>query len=186
MNKCIKCGSYAFNLHKDNIDQGGLCDVHYWQGRAHRAEAQPEQESVAMADYMNLMEKYVALLSAQPEQEQHARDAVTWTPETGYVFAPQPKEPEQEPVAFYVYKPTLPRGNLGNVSDGNLPWVYDQDPSSGYSARMLVYTAPPQRTWVGLTDEEINDIAKNYALNNPTTPLHFARAIEAKLRSKNG
>jgi hypothetical protein len=30
-----------------------------------------------------------------------------------------------------------------------------------------------------LSDEEINDIAKNYALNNPTTPLHFARAIEA-------
>ena len=46
MNKCIKCGSYAFNLHKDNIDQGSLCDVHYWQGRAHRAEAQPEQEAL--------------------------------------------------------------------------------------------------------------------------------------------
>jgi hypothetical protein len=54
-------------------------------------------------------------------------------------------EPEQEPVAFYVYKPVLPHGNLGNVSDGDLPWVYDQDPSSGYSARMLVYTAPPKQ-----------------------------------------
>ena len=54
-------------------------------------------------------------------------------------------QPEQEPVAFYVYKPTLPRGHLGNVSDGDLPWIYDQDPSSGYSARMLVYTSPPQR-----------------------------------------
>ena len=30
-----------------------------------------------------------------------------------------------------------------------------------------------------LTDEQIDHIAKNYALNNPTTPLHFARAIEA-------
>lgn len=30
-----------------------------------------------------------------------------------------------------------------------------------------------------LTDDEINGIAKNYALTNPTTPLHFARAIEA-------
>jgi hypothetical protein len=30
-----------------------------------------------------------------------------------------------------------------------------------------------------LTDEEINGIAKNYALTNPTTPLHFARAVEA-------
>ena len=87
------------------------------------------------------------------------------------------REPEQEPVALHVYKPTLPRGHLGNVSDGDLPWVYDQDPSSGYSAKMLVHTTPPQRK--PLSDEEINDIAKNYALNNPTTPLHFARAIEA-------
>lgn len=39
--------------------------------------------------------------------------------------------------------------------------------------------------WVGLTDEEIESIAKNYALNNPTTPLYFARAIEAKLKEKN-
>ena len=50
-------------------------------------------------------------------------------------------QPEQEPKAFYVYKPTLPRGSLGNVADGDLPWVYDQDPSSGYSAKMLVYPA---------------------------------------------
>ena len=39
------------------------------------------------------------------------------------------------------------------------------------------YVTPPQRK--PLTDEEIEVIAKNYALNNPTTPLHFARAIEA-------
>lgn len=32
--KCIKCGSYAFNLYKEDIDQGDLCDVHYWQGGA--------------------------------------------------------------------------------------------------------------------------------------------------------
>ena len=48
MKKCIKCGSHAFNLYAEGIDQGGLCDVHYWQGRAHRAEAQPEQAPVAI------------------------------------------------------------------------------------------------------------------------------------------
>jgi len=31
-----KCGSYAFNLYKDDIDQGELCDVHYWQTKAQR------------------------------------------------------------------------------------------------------------------------------------------------------
>ena len=41
----------------------------------------------------------------------------------------------------------------------------------------IKHTTPPQRK--PLTDEEIGDISKNYALSNPTTPLHFARAIEA-------
>jgi hypothetical protein len=46
MKKCIKCGSHAFNLYAEGIDQGGFCDVHYWQGRAIRAEAlaQPAQK----------------------------------------------------------------------------------------------------------------------------------------------
>ena len=30
------CGSYQFNLYKDAIDQGNLCDVHYWQTEAQR------------------------------------------------------------------------------------------------------------------------------------------------------
>ncbi len=33
-----RCGSYQFNLYKHDIDQGGLCDVHYWQDRAQKAE----------------------------------------------------------------------------------------------------------------------------------------------------
>jgi len=34
-----RCGSYAFNLEKDDIDQGDLCDVHYWQAKAQRTWA---------------------------------------------------------------------------------------------------------------------------------------------------
>jgi hypothetical protein len=34
----FNCGSYAFNLYKDDIDQGDLCDVHYWQAKAQRTE----------------------------------------------------------------------------------------------------------------------------------------------------
>ena len=33
------CGSYVFNLEKDDIDQGDLCDVHYWQDQAQKARA---------------------------------------------------------------------------------------------------------------------------------------------------
>ena len=34
-----RCGSYAFNLYKEQIDQGDRCDHHYWQDRAVKAEA---------------------------------------------------------------------------------------------------------------------------------------------------
>ena len=36
------CGSFAFNLHKEGIDQGRLCDVHYWQTRCQRQAAEIE------------------------------------------------------------------------------------------------------------------------------------------------
>ena len=44
---------------------------------------------------------------------------------------------------------------------------------------------PPQRTWVGLTDEEILSISADCAATHQHTDIHFAQAIEAKLRSKN-
>jgi hypothetical protein len=42
------CGSYAFNLWSEGIDQGSLCDVHYWQQKAQRqwVDLTDEQRSV--------------------------------------------------------------------------------------------------------------------------------------------
>ena len=74
-------------------------------------------------------------------------------------------EPEQEPVAF------VKGWNCGRLE------VIVRSLNQRFEIDQPLYTTPPQRK--PLTDEEINDIAKNYALNNPTTPLHFARAIEA-------
>jgi hypothetical protein len=65
MKKCIKCGSHAFNLYAEGIDQGGLCDVHYWQGRAHRAEALAQPDYRAVKTYHEGKPVYVS----QPEQE---------------------------------------------------------------------------------------------------------------------
>ena len=42
------------------------------------------------------------------------------------------------------------------------------------------YTTPPQRTWFGLTDEEISELIR--ATHNTGS---FVRAIEAKLKEKN-
>ena len=48
---------------------------------------------------------------------------------------------------------------------------------------MALYSSPQQRTWVGLTDEEMHECAGDY----PWTPtgLKCVRAIEAKLKEKN-
>ena len=51
-------------------------------------------------------------------------------------------------------------------------------------AQQYTYTTPSQRTWVGLTDEEISDFLKA-SWGREVTPKHFIQAIEAKLKEKN-
>ena len=52
-----------------------------------------------------------------------------------------------------------------------------------------LYTHPLQRTWVGLTDEEIWETISRIGTSdsdvNPYAKLADARAIEAKLKEKN-
>ena len=74
-------------------------------------------------------------------------------------------EPEQEPVAWM--NDSTPSGIFARHIDG----------ARNFGCTIPLYTTPPQRK--PLSEEEINEIAKNYALNNSTTPFHFARAIEA-------
>jgi hypothetical protein len=42
------CGSYAFNLKKDGIEQGYLCDVHYWKDQAMKAAAHEREACCAI------------------------------------------------------------------------------------------------------------------------------------------
>lgn len=49
--------------------------------------------------------------------------------------------------------------------------------------KVLVQSA--QREWVGLTDEEINEVLGSDIHDEPSGTLEFVRAIEAKLREKN-
>ena len=85
-------------------------------------------------------------------------------------------QPKQEPVAWFS---TLPDGRLsikivGKPTEGN--W----EP---------LYTTPPKRPWVGLTDDEIYKSAqKSGVLMRGVTSddaLDLAQAIEAKLKEKN-
>jgi|DEB19_MinimDraft_3_1074340.scaffolds.fasta_scaffold17652_7 hypothetical protein len=84
----------------------------------------------------------------------------------------QALETEQEPVAW--------------ISEGG-----DVSRSKRYMDEMgfkcnPLYTAPPKKEWVGLTDQEINSVCYKRDWTAPWTNTTFARAIEAKLREKNG
>lgn len=73
------------------------------------------------------------------------------------------------------------------------PVAYDVDGATVYikppihNGKYLTgYTAPPQREWQGLTDEEIDELAEaNLDFNWKDGVEDFARAIEAKLKEKN-
>ena len=85
----------------------------------------------------------------------------------------QALETEQEPVAWmYVNED----GECEQIEYGP---VFD-DPGV-----TPLYTAPPQREWVGLTDQEINSVCYKRDWTAPWTNTTFARAIEQALKEKN-
>jgi hypothetical protein len=91
-------------------------------------------------------------------------------------------QPEQEPVAW--------KATWGGETK---VFIYAKPDEHDFDNVTPLYTTPPQRTWVGLTDKEIEAIWKiamfaDYGIgaelsNQPF--VHYARAIEAKLKEKN-
>ena len=79
-------------------------------------------------------------------------------------------QPEPEPVAYGVLD-----------EDGQIDWTCDYPFSNepGWPDSVPLYTAPPQREWQGLTDEEIENCFE-------MSMFGTCRAIEAKLKEKNG
>ena len=76
---------------------------------------------------------------------------------------PDCKLAQQEPVAWYC-KEGLERGV--SLKQETVKWI-------------PLYTKPPQCKWVGLTDEEMQDLWDRYA------HMEMMRAIETKLKEKN-
>jgi len=58
------------------------------------------------------------------------------------------------------------------------------DENQRLRAELKFNTTPPQRPWVGLTDEEINAIPDGEYIDGEY--IDFYKAIEAKLKEKNG
>jgi hypothetical protein len=84
-------------------------------------------------------------------------------------------QPEQEPfMASYEFK----------------QYGYYKDGKGTLKLGNIQATQPPQLTWVGLTDKELNLIGTSWHFNLLETKdkadiFEFARAIEARLKAKN-
>ena len=76
-------------------------------------------------------------------------------------------QPEQEPVARVDYD-----------RKGNIAWLYGPVEPDG----TLLYTAPQNPEWVGLTEVDIYELMD---FDNYEDQFDFAHAIEAKLKEKN-
>jgi hypothetical protein len=95
---------------------------------------------------------------------------------------PPPQRTEQEPVAW------LRTSGIGSPVVTNE--MFNAYPEMRLNFQTPLYTHPPQRTWIGLTDEQIvaiNDKHYNIAYRDDfDADIAIARAIEAKLKQKNG
>ena len=84
-------------------------------------------------------------------------------------------QPEQEPVA-------LPCCGYADASA--IKWNPHNQVVQCHNCGQI-YTATPQRTWVGLTNNDLQPIAEEYRILFGSWVHDFARAIEAKLKEKN-
>lgn len=88
--------------------------------------------------------------------------------------------PQPEPIAYI------------NVETRNLSWAKPtrwETPTVVKMDKVPLYTAPPKKKWVGLTDKEVEKIFCTHGVMSPSgwpLPHGMAREIEAKLREKNG
>ena len=80
-------------------------------------------------------------------------------------------QPEQEPVAW-----------MHTTATGNV--YFRKKPQDKVFNPQPVYTAPSQREWQGLTDEERQECLYSDPIFGMAAST-FARAVEAKLREKN-
>lgn len=109
------------------------------------------------------------LLDAQPEFVMESANFAT-----NFVESKHLAKPEQQPVAW-MYKCG------GDTQINTLP----PECYGGNWTRTPLYTAPPTKQWVGLTDEEFKFIASKYLLNREAGLGYFQEEIEAKLKEKN-
>ncbi len=88
-------------------------------------------------------------------------------------------QPEQEPVAW----PCLIAE--ADFSQDTVTLKMQCNDYKVSADKHWLYTTPPQRTWVGLTDDEISKISQRLGIDHDDSWTDLKQAIEAKLKERN-
>jgi hypothetical protein len=150
-----------------------LTDCHRAIMALYKALAQPEQVSIEPPDYVEPItfdyhegweEGFKAGVGSAKNKKESTPSNVDPLLHGGDGNYIKQAQPEQEPVAYIDHVSGKPKFIDGYVVQTN----YD----------IPLYTAPPKREWVGLTDDEIEHLRNDQ-------PWWMVRDIEAKLKEKN-
>ena len=163
MNKCPNC-----EYHKES--------ARMWRQKAYTLSGHPlnDEQGASMTD-TEAMKMALAKLEHLWEIGIDAEYKVELLPEIE-ALRQALAQPEQEPVAYKYTDKTNPLVFYFTERKGK---DVTQNPDVIETA---LYTAPPKREWVGLTDDEIDYIfGLAYA-----DDMELLRTIEAKLKEKNG
>ena len=111
-----------------------------------------------------------------------------WHYEVRRLYTTPPQRTEQEPVAWKLV-PVNPTNEMLKAMDecsteGYEERLYAGHAASVYMAAVDVAPTPPQRTWVGLTEQEHTDIAVECGCMSADW-VFYGAAVERKLKERN-
>jgi len=140
----------------------------------HRVEDNAKQAITAIKEALAQPVQPVQEPVARVAEVHMSRYTLEWTngplPEGTELFSALPVQPEQEPVAW------AHKEGLESIKDFDAS-IYA---NGGFDDAVPLYTAPPQREWVGLTDDEMHQC---FDVSGHREPIY--RAICDKLKEKN-
>ena len=139
-----------------------------------------EYQNKALTDLIEALRQALA----QPEQRGHctcgdpeALGVVHFRTRPCFHYTEPLAQPEQRPVGTYegVMETML------SLRQG----TFEQQQIYTHMKDKLLYTAPPKREWVGLTDDELKALCDEWQIIYGGYVRPFAEIIEAKLKEKN-
>jgi hypothetical protein len=101
--------------------------------------------------------------------------------------------PVQEPVGALILGGVIDTSDGPEYEEWDVEWntkaveALQEKLVTSNGVTLMLYTTPPaaQRQWVGLTDEEIIEVARDHYNPHQRPEISFSQLIEAKLKEKN-